>query len=93
MVTPQPPSRRRPSGKPRWPNGPEICPNVNLPAFNTEKEMSDFIASFHGTIMAKWQCKECGKFHCWTKPHSPGGDSGRQRDYAVPDWVNRLTKG
>jgi hypothetical protein len=50
---------------PRWPNGPSICPIVNLPAFDTRKELNAYFEKYCPSIhiVRIGLCGECGKYH------------------------------
>lgn len=67
---------------PRWPNGPQICSVVNLPAFETEAELDKFNAANGPSckVDRKWLCEHCEGWHCdVTAPDPSGGSSGTGR--------------
>jgi hypothetical protein len=80
--------------KPRWPGAPLVCEASNLPGFSTWAEATKFNAQNGGlSIMLKWECKWCGRWHYWVKPPSPAGDSsGSGRLYEVPERIRALVK-
>lgn len=60
---------------PRWPNGPQICEQENLPAFESEKEMMKFHEANGPSckVIRKGKCGFCGHWHMET--HGPGKGS------------------
>jgi len=73
---------------PRWENGPPICDDSNLPAFdNSSAAMSWREANAPGShIRRVWICAHCGFTHYEGSPPSPSGESsGNSERSALPE--------
>ena len=76
-------------------NLPPICPEAHLFMFENEKAMNHFLDKQcgHLTIMAKWQCKACNHWHCWTYGcHSDSNGSMKAGAENMPKHVKELIK-
>lgn len=76
---------------PRWPDAPPICIYENLPAFKTEKELSNYKDSSNPltSIYEKWKCEKCGCYHYLASGPAPAGaSSGNARSFTpqVPQY-------
>lgn len=70
---------------PNWTGGPPMCPEHNLPCFDTREDAMIYIARFcpGAKIMRVGKCQSTGKIHFESKARSPSGDSsGSSRRYA-----------
>lgn len=56
---------------PRWPGGPHICVEENLPAFKTPEELKVFTGSIRVDTNLEWVCKACGEHHFWSHSKPP----------------------
>jgi len=63
---------------PRWPDGPPICREANLPAFASANAATDSVGAFHlVAISALWQCRFCDGWHVWTSEASSSSGNFR----------------
>lgn len=62
---------------PRWKNGPEICEQENLPAFECKSHLLKWHAEKcpGAHIIRIGRCRFCGMFHAQTVARGPGGES------------------
>ena len=81
---------------PRWPNGPQICDEANLPSFASARAAVDAVADFHLLMLsALWECRICGGWHLWTvraTDSSGNAFSGTVDDRGVPVVCARIQK-
>lgn len=63
--------------KPRWPGGPDICPNANLPALPTQSALKKFLSDNGPSckVTKEWECSHCGHWHAHTIAPDPAGNS------------------
>lgn len=63
--------------KPRWAGGPAICLAENLPAFDTQAELEEFLKRNGPSCKVHriWQCAVCGCWHAETSAPDPTGSS------------------
>jgi hypothetical protein len=63
--------------RPRWPNGPPICLEANLPAFVSMSELDEFHTTNAPScpVIRRWQCDFCLWFHEETHAPAPSGAS------------------
>lgn len=65
---------------PRWPGGPPVCPEANLPAFGDEQAAGKFFDSACGKygrgVDKLWKCAECGHWHFLAKAVGDDAVSG-----------------
>ena len=76
-------------------NMPPVCIEANLFGFADEKSMNHFLDKQcgHLTIMAKWQCKICNCWHCWTYGcHSDSNGDMKAGAENMPEHVRELIK-
>lgn len=67
----------------RWPGGPLICQEANLPAFETLDDLYAFQEKLgNGTHRDKpYACEFCGWFHYHSIAMGPGGESSGESRY------------
>lgn len=81
--------------KPRWPNGPPICHEANLPAFETEKDARAFVDGLPA-ITIDWikPCRHCVGVHVYAHAREPSGASSgtgtRQLTIELPEHVRKM---
>jgi hypothetical protein len=46
----------------------KICPHINLPCLETEKDLAAWGERWHSISLIKWKCWSCGLYHQWSVP-------------------------
>ncbi len=68
---------------PRWPGGPEICEEHNLPRFETKAACKAWMEKNAPAVHINriGLCRYCGGWHCTTTAPGPGGESSGSSRY------------
>jgi hypothetical protein len=85
---------------PVWPECPPICKSTHLPAFNTMKELDEFLNKNGPScpVIKKFQCNRCDSWHAQTSAADPAGQtsgttrSGKMSDELKEKQANKYKK-